>query len=254
MEARPDDADAARPSTGVRHLERVVWSPHEYEPPDLDSWPFTIPAVAQIVREEGLDIPPGITFLVGENGSGKSTLVEAIAEIYPRTGFASPKVDVTGPGPSEEDSPLRKHLRVRVAKGASPAGFFLRAEAMHRYLTAVDADPTQQRAWEGGRLQSRSHGETFLAVLRVRFADVGVYFMDEPEAALSFRSCLGLLSLLDVLRREGSQVVVATHSPLLTTLPGATLLEVGEHGIRRVERWEDLDLVESWRSFMDAPP
>jgi len=244
----------ADPSPGVAHLLRVEWSPHPYHPPDLDAWPFTIPAVAQLVAEGGLDVPPGITFLVGENGSGKSTLVEAIAEVYPRVGFESPMVDVTGPRPSEEDSPLRMHLRARTAKGASPAGFFLRAEAMHRYLAAIDADETQRRAWGDEQLSTRSHGESFLAVLRVRFADVGVYFMDEPEAALSFRSCLGLVSLLDVLRREGSQVVVATHSPLLTALPGATLLEVGDHGIRRVERWEDLDLVDSWRSFLDAPP
>jgi predicted ATPase len=94
--------------------------------------------------------------------------------------------------------------------------------------------PTQARAWDGQRLQERSHGESFLAVLRHRFADVGVYFLDEPEAALSFRSCLGLLALLAQLREEGSQVVVATHSPVLAALPGATLLEVGDWGLRRV--------------------
>jgi predicted ATPase len=40
--------------------------------------PHTIPAVAQILRD-GLDLSPGVTFLVGENGTGKSTLVEAVA-------------------------------------------------------------------------------------------------------------------------------------------------------------------------------
>jgi len=90
-------------------------------------------------------------------------------------------------------------------------------------------------------------------VLRHKFTDIGVYFLDEPEAALSFRSCLGLLSLLDVMRREGSQVVVATHSPLLVTLPAATLLEVGDWGIRTVESYEDLDLVQTWRSYLEAP-
>jgi predicted ATPase len=89
---------------------------------------------------------------------------------------------------------------------ASPYGFFLRAEMMHGYFAGIDADPTQARAWDGQRLQERSHGESFLAVLRHRFADVGVYFLDEPEAALSFRSCLGLLALLAQLREEGSQV------------------------------------------------
>jgi predicted ATPase len=104
---------------------------------------------------------------------------------------------------------------------------------MHGYFAGIDADPTQARAWEGQRLKERSHGESFLAVLRHRFADVGVYFLDEPKAALSFRSCLGLLALLAQLRAEGSQVVMATHSPVLAALPGATLLEVGDWGCAR---------------------
>ncbi|MFI2707994.1 AAA family ATPase, partial [Nocardioides sp. CER28] len=38
-------------------------------------WPRTVPAVEQLLGE-GLALPPGVTFLVGENGSGKSTIVE----------------------------------------------------------------------------------------------------------------------------------------------------------------------------------
>jgi predicted ATPase len=56
------------------------------------------------------------------------------------------------------------------------------------------------------------------------------------------------------MRREGSQLVVATHSPLLVSLPDATLLEVGEWGLRRATGFEELDLVGEWRSFLDAPP
>ena len=76
--------------------------------------------------------------------------------------------------------------------------------------------------------------------------------MDEPEAPLSFTSTLSLLSRLAELRDAGSQVVVATHSPLLTSLPGATVLELGAHGIRRMS-WADLDIVANWRAFLDAP-
>ncbi|HET6848208.1 MAG TPA: AAA family ATPase [Gaiellales bacterium] len=238
-----------------RHLERVDWSPNPMRPPNLGGWPFTIPAVAQLVDAGGIDIAPGVTFIVGENGSGKSTLVEAIADVYPRRGFEHPHESKTGPGTSAEDSPLRHHLRARTHPQASPAGFFLRAELMHSYLAQVDArDPGSSRgAWDAGRLQARSHGESFLAVLDQRFADVGVYFMDEPEAALSFQSCLGLVALLAQMREEGSQVIVATHSPLLMSLPGAHLLEVGDWGYRELARWEDADLVQSWRSFLDEP-
>ena len=67
-------------------LERVDWNPSREHPPDLSAWPYSIPAVAQLIAAGGLEIAPGITFLVGENGSGKSTLVEALAAIYPRRG------------------------------------------------------------------------------------------------------------------------------------------------------------------------
>lgn len=234
-----------------RHIERVDWTPDPRQPPDLTTWPFTVPAVAQLIREGGLDIPPGITFFVGENGSGKSTLIEAIAERYPR-GLLHPPA-IAGPLPSEEDSPLAWHLRPRVHRRASPAGFFLRAEAMHSFLSRVDANPAQARAWEGEKLQEQSHGESFLAVLRHRFDEQGVYFLDEPEAALSFHSSLGLIALLDTMRKEGSQVLVATHSPLLVTLPGATLIEFDEAGFRAVDGFENLALVRQWRAFLTEP-
>lgn len=91
-----------------RRVERVDWAEL---PPNLSTWPFTIPAVAQFVAEGGLEIPAGITFLIGENGSGKSTLVGALAALYPRRGFVSPFVHKTGPEPRAEDSPLRWHLK-----------------------------------------------------------------------------------------------------------------------------------------------
>ena len=236
-----------------RHLERIVWSPNPVRPPDLAGWPFTIPAVAKMIADGGLEISPGITFLVGENGSGKSTLVEAFASIYPRGGHATSFARVVGPEPSAEDSGLSFHLRPKLNKLASPAGFFLRAEAMHGFLGDVDATPGEARSWGGEKMQERSHGESFLAVLRHRFDEKGVYFLDEPEAALSFHSCLGLVSLLDTMRREGSQVIVATHSPLLVSLPGATLLQLGEDGIAKVESYDELALVKDWRAFLAGP-
>ena len=135
---------------------------------------------------------------------------------------------------------------------ASRAGFFLRAESMHAFLASVDS-AEKAFGYADRKMQRQSHGESFLDVLRQRFDDVGVYFMDEPEAALSFQSSLALLSLLDTMRREGSQVIVSTHSPILASLPGATVLELGDHGIRQVENPEELALIQHWRSFLDSP-
>ena len=233
-----------------RQFERVEWRPGPRYTPGR--WPFTLPVVKQLIADGGFEIPAGVTILVGENGSGKSTLIEALASAYPRTGVENPFVNLLGPGRSAEDSPLATCLRARTHRLASPAGFFLRAEAMHDYFAAIDTDPAQRRAWAGQLLNEQSHGESFLTVLRQRFTDVGVYFLDEPEAALSFQSCLGLVALLNAMRAQGSQVLVATHSPLLASLPGATLLELGEWGARTAS-YDELELVRNWRSYLEAP-
>jgi predicted ATPase len=39
--------------------------------------------------------------------------------------------------------------------------------------------------------------------------------------------------------REGAQVLCATHSPLLTALPDATILQLDDRGYTPV-RWQDL--------------
>ena len=48
---------------------------------DESVWPASVPAMAQLLRE-GLELPAGLTVLVGENGSGKSTVVERDPQSY----------------------------------------------------------------------------------------------------------------------------------------------------------------------------
>jgi predicted ATPase len=67
-----------------------------------------------------------------------------------------------------------------------------------------------------------------------------------------FTSCLGLISLLDRLAATGGQVICATHSPLLTALPGAQIVELGAHGIRPVV-WTQLQFVDHWRRYLANP-
>ena len=54
------------------------------------------------------------------------------------------------------------------------------------------------------------------------------------------------------MERGDSQVLLATHSPVLASLPGATLLQLDEDGYRPAA-WEDLDLVDHYRRFLDGP-
>lgn len=209
------------------------------------AWPLTVPAVDQVMRE-GLDLAKGVTLLVGENGSGKSTLVEAVAMAFglsPEGGSTQGR-HVT----RATESPLSQALQLQRGIGASRWGFFLRAETMHGWYTYMDShsgphDPSYHEL---------SHGESFLAVLRSRFDSSGFYCLDEPEAALSFSSTMGLIAALnDVVERQG-QVLCATHSPVLAAMPGARLLEVGDWGLRETT-WEELDLVQHWRRYLDEP-
>ena len=220
---------------------------HELGPGE---WPRTIPAVEQLLTD-GLPLEKGVTFLVGENGSGKSTIVEAVAAAFglnPEGGTAQSQ-HVT----RHSESPLVGALQLQRGLGASRWGFFLRAETMHGWYTYLEENPPPDSSRSRDPVfHEMSHGESFLAVLRRRFDSPGFYCLDEPEAALSFSSTLGLISVLNEVVAEGGQVLCATHSPVLAAMPGATVLEVGPWGLRRTT-WDELDLVYHWRAYLAEP-
>ena len=54
------------------------------------------------------------------------------------------------------------------------------------------------------------------------------------------------------LGQSGAQVFCATHSPILASTPGADIVELGEHGMRR-SPWDELDVVDHWRRYLANP-
>jgi predicted ATPase len=226
--------------------QRMVRGIRPYSGAVPDGWPATVPAVSRILND-GLDIPAGITILVGENGAGKSTVVELIAEacgLNPYGGSANPLFRTRAPHPG-----IGTQLTVERGPGARAAwSYFLRADTMHTMYGYLQENPSNRRE----PFYERSHGEGFLEILRSRVNQPGFYLMDEPDAPLSFVSCLGLVALLHDLARAGSQVVVATHSPIVAAVPDATILELGDWGLRPAT-WDDLALVAVWRDFLREP-
>lgn len=217
--------------------------------PPRGSWPMTVAAVEQLV-DEGLDLPRGVTFLVGENGSGKSTIVEAAAMAYGLNPEGGTRYGQHTTRASE--SALGRALTVQRGLGSPRWGFFFRAETMHGWYTFAERHPHPDPRFQEPVYHEMSHGESFLSVLDHRFGDPGFYCLDEPEAALSFSSTLGLISVLRRVVDNGGQVLCATHSPVLAAMPGATILEVGEWGLRRTA-WDDLELVQHWRRYLTDP-
>jgi predicted ATPase len=232
-----------------------AYIPDALQPKDYRAWPFTVPCVAELAAH-GLEFTRPVTFLVGDNGSGKSTLVEAIAEGFNLDSHGGRAAAKTG-RPNPEKTPLGAVLRLETtARGArmlagprlKKKGFFLRAETAFSMTENLGGVPGY---WTDNTAEM-SHGEGFLTVFGSMFRDPGFYVMDEPEAALSFTSCLQLVALMYQLGQSGAQVVCATHSPILAATPGAEIVEVGEHGLRRVD-WADLELVDHWRRYLEHP-
>ena len=77
--------------------------------------------------------------------------------------------------------------------------------------------------------------------------------MDEPEAALSPRGCLAALRRIHDLTDAESQFVIATHSPLLLALPGATIIQVDPDGTLVDVSYDEVEAVQVTRNFLAAP-
>ena len=68
--------------------------------------------------------------------------------------------------------------------------------------------------------------------MQKQFRPESIYLLDEPEAALSPQRQLTLLTEIAGCAKEGSQFLIATHSPILLGLPGAEILSFDGSAIR----------------------
>lgn len=229
------------------------WPPDVHDPVDDDplEFPFDVRAVQQL-PDLSFDAP--VTILAGDNGMGKSTVIELIAEAmafgeeggeFVRAGVVPPK-----PRPVYDD-----RLRPQLSGTAPAGGYFLRAESFYNVAAFVDSGhefAPDLSLYGGTELHGQSHGQSFLALAANRFGPNGFYLLDEPEAALSLTGCLALLAIITRASRAGAQFIIATHSPVLLAVPGATIYELSEHGAERCA-WDALDVVRNTRAFLDAP-
>lgn len=203
-----------------------------------EEYPFNIPAIHSLA-ERRFEFNSRATILVGENGSGKSTLIEAIAVaagFNAEGGTNNFRFSTRG-----SESPLHACMRLARSHRRPQTGFFFRAESFFNVATTIETldrepavAPPVIHSYGGRSLHEQSHGQSFMALVQHRFGPEGLYILDEPEAALSVRRQIELLALLREHMECGSQLIIATHSPILMSLPGAWIYDLGAGGIRRV--------------------
>lgn len=217
----------------------------------FDHYPFSIPAIREL---DELVLDDDVTFLIGDNGSGKSTLLEAIAVAAGFNAEGGSKNFRFSTRSSE--SVLHRFLRPSRGLHRQRDGFFLRAESYFNVGTEIeklDAEPSFGPpiidSFGGVSLHEQSHGESFLALLRERLRGHGLYIFDEPEAALSPQRQLSLLKRMHELIAQGSQFIIATHSPILMAYPNALLYQLDASGLHAVE-YEETEHYQLTRDFL----
>ena len=103
-------------------------------------------------------------------------------------------------------------------------GYYLRAESFYNVATMEEEYSETEAEWKKLKLHKKSHGESFLTIINEYFNSNGLFFLDEPEAALSPQRQMTLLLKIAESVKKNSQFFIVTHSPVLLTLPGAEIL------------------------------
>lgn len=217
----------------------------------FSEYPFCLSSIKNLYD---LKFHPKVTFIVGENGTGKSTILEAIATAY---GF-----NPEGGTKNFNFSSMNTHSNlceyIKLVKGVKKPkdGFFLRAESFYNVASNIDEldkelseRPKLIESYGGRSLHEQSHGESFLALFLNRFSGHGFYILDEPEAALSPSRQMTILTRINELVNEGSQFIIATHSPIIMAYPNATIYELKEEF--RVVKYEETEHYQVMKSFLN---
>jgi predicted ATPase len=228
------------------HLVKIRINSENY--PTDRFYPFNVPILRGTAE---LTLKSPIVFFVGENGSGKSTLLEAVTRKCGVHIWHKPKRHLAHYNPYE--TKLADYITITWANGGVPGSLF-RAETFRDFADFLDdvalCDPGRLK-YHGGRiLNTLSHGEGILSYFSTRYHIKGIYFLDEPEAALSPASQIKFLHVLQQVEAAGhAQFIIATHSPILLAYPGAQIFSFDGMRIEEVA-YEDTVHYRLYKQFL----
>jgi len=204
------------------HINKVTLHPQQY--PTGEYYPFSLKIFQDTLS---LDFAQPVTFFVGENGSGKSTLLKAICQSCGIHIWEDNEHSRFLHNPYEAE--LCRYIDVAWVDGPVPGSFFS-SQIFHDFARYLDewarVDPGMLQYFGGNSLLTQSHGESFISFFTSRYTRKGLYFMDEPETALSPQSQLKLLKVLKDMSAGGhAQFIITSHSPILLAYPDAVLYD-----------------------------
>ena len=228
------------------HITRVTFQHEKY--PTSDQYPFALPLFNQT---EQLVFDTPVTLFVGENGTGKSTLLEALARASDIHIWSKPegvRYQV-----NRYEKQLYNYLSLEWSNGRVPGAYF-GSEIFKDFTAILDewaaSDPGQLKYFGGESLVTQSHGQSMMAYFRSRYQIRGIYFLDEPETALSPRSQLELLGILSENSQAGhAQFIIATHSPILLGCEGAKIYSFDRVPVSVIE-YEETEHYQIYKRFL----
>lgn len=97
--------------------------------------------------------------------------------------------------------------------------------------------------------RGNSNGEEAFRYFTEKLSGSALYLLDEPENSLSPRRQLELVRFIeDAVRFYDCQFVIATHSPLISSVGGALIYDLDESPVTQ-KKWRDLDGVRTYFDF-----
>lgn len=229
------------------HVTGLSLYPEEY--PTVDFYPFNQRIFHETTR---LEFSSPVTFFVGENGTGKSTLLRAISHRCRIHIWKDEEGIRYEPNPFEDK--LYLYLNVLWKNGSVPGSFFS-SETSRYFAHYLDewaaSDPGQLDYFGGKSLLTQSHGQSLMSFFKSRYKIQGLYLLDEPETALSPRSQIELLAILDEMGQAGhAQFIIASHSPILLACPGAMILSFDHIPVKEIG-YEETDHYRIYKEFLN---
>lgn len=216
-----------------------------------------------------------ITILYGGNGSGKSTILNIIAEKLNAKGlnFTGGEMFQTYVDYCKHETSLEIPDEVKIIKSddvfdyiynvkrINNRGFNQREALLKEYFECkktsirdindyqsikneVDAKRLGPSGFIRGRMLDKdvfeqSNGESALMYFISEIKDNGIYLLDEPENSMSASMQLKLTKFLEESARFfNCQFIIATHSPFILGMNGATIYDLDSVPVSTKKWWE----------------